>query len=149
MVKENQYKTGNLLEVVLKDGKQFKCIVVEDYGDGFVGKVLSKDLKVGTASWNRYGLKEDGRFQVIENCKEVKVLAESTETKGSGSLSLNESVTKSEMTYYTTPLGEGKCITLCLCEGYGGWSVHDENEDAGNALKESFFSSQISKCTNK
>lgn len=150
MVKESQYKVGDLLEVTRKDGKKFKCIVVEDYGTGFVSKVINKDEKVGTANWNRYGLKEDGRFQIVEDCETIKVLAESTESKASGSLSLNESVTKSEMTYYTTPLGNGKCITLCLCEGHGGWSVHNEDdENIGEALKESYLNSQLSKYENK
>lgn len=139
-----KFKTGDLLEVTRKDNSKFKCIVIENYDGGFVSKVLEKDEKVGTATWNRYGLKEDGRFQVVEDCADIKILAESKKSSAEGTLTLSESVSHNQMTYYTTPLSESKSITLCLCENYGGWSIH-ENKDNQNALKESFFNSQVSK----
>lgn len=139
-----KFKTGDLLEVTRKDNSKFKCIVIENYDGGFVSKVLEKDEKVGTATWNRYGLKEDGRFQVVEDCADIKILAESKKFSAEGTLTLSESVSHNQMTYYTTPLSESKSITLCLCENYGGWSIH-ENKDNQNALKESFFNSQVSK----
>lgn len=141
---ETKFKTGDLLEVTRKDNSKFKCVVIENYEGGFVSKVLEKDEKVGTATWDRYGLKEDGRFQIVEDCADIRVLAESKKSSAEGTLTLSESVSHSQMTYYTTPLSESKSITLCLCENYGGWSIH-ESRDSQDALKESFFNSQVSR----
>ena len=143
--KNIELKTGDLVEVTLKkDHHKFKCIVVESYEGAFVGKVLYKEEGVGTATWDRYGLEKDGRFQVFEDCESVKVLAKPQKFKGTGTLTLNESVAKSNMVYYKTPLEEGKFAIFCLCEDYGGWSFKDETEES-IALKESFFNSQLSK----
>lgn len=152
MVKENittqttaEFDTGDLVEVVLKDGQKFKGLVVENYVGGFTCKVLNKESSLGTAIWERYGSERDHRFQVLEDCSQVKVLSKSRVSKASGTFSLNESVSKNEMTYYETDLGDGKYATLCLCEGYGGWSFYDSEEDHADSLKESYFNSQISK----
>lgn len=141
---DTNFKIGDLLEVTKNDNSKYKCVVIENYEGGFVGKVLEKDENVGTATWDRYGLKEDGRFQVVEDCSNIKVLARAKVSKAESSLSLNESVSHSEMTYYTTPINDHQSITLCMCENYGGWSVHNTGCDS-EALKESFFNSQISK----
>lgn len=144
-VNDTELRTGDLIEVVTNDGRKFKSIVVTNLGEGFVNKVLSKDKTIGTASWRRYGLiKGDGRFQSMSECKSIKVLERATESSATSTLTLNESVSRNQMKYYETSLGDGKYATFCVCEGFGGWSFHNE-KSRGNALQESFLNSQISR----
>lgn len=151
MEKERQkLETGDLLEVTLKDNQhKFKCIVVEDYDSAFVAKVLHKEEGVGTATWDRYGLEKDGRFQLKSECENINILAKPQKFTGTGTLTLNESIIKNKMVYYKTPLEEdNKFAIFCLCEDYGGWSFKNETEES-IALKESFFNSQLSKLSSE
>lgn len=142
-INEN-FKIGDLLEVTKTDNLSFKCIVVEDHRPGgFVCKVLEKDAGVGTGTWNRYGLKEDFRLQLLSECKEIKVLSEATKSIASSTLRLNEAVTKQDLTFYETDLLNGKKSVFCVCEGYGGWAIL--NKDNKEFLKESYFEAQLSK----
>ena len=144
-IEKAKLSTGDLIEVTLKkNDRKFRCIVVENYDGAFVGKVLRKEEGIGTASWERYGLDKDGRFQLYSECESVKILAKPQKFNSTGTLTLNESVIKNKMVYYKIPLEEGKVAIFCLCEDYGGWSFHDETEES-IALKESFFNSQIAK----
>lgn len=150
IIKETKtsFTIGDLIEVTRNDGKKFKGIVVENYSGGFVCKVLHKDKDVGTASWSRYGLVSDSRFQSITECQNIEVLAKATKSSASSTFTLNESVTKSNLTYYETPIDENLSSTLCICDGFGGWSFSNKLKSGklrSDALKESFFNSQISK----
>lgn len=141
------YCTGDLLEVTCKDGLKFKCIVIENYEGGFVSRVLSKDEGIKTASWSRYGLNKSGRFQVFDDCSKIERLAYADKKQGTATLSLNESLIKSNITYYTTPVNNTESITFCVYENYGGWSTIHKGNDP-DSLKESFFNSQLSKLNN-
>lgn len=141
---KEKFKVGDLIEVTRYDGKKYRGIVAEDYECAFITNIVAKEKEIGTTLWERFG-NEPLRFQPLGNCKDIKVLSESTCSKASSSLKLNESLTKDEITYYTTPLGDGTVSVLCMCEGYGGWSTYEEGTDPSTALKESYFDSKMSK----
>lgn len=149
MNKEVKFKTGDLIEVKRSDGNSFKGIVIENYGSGFVTKVLSSEGKIGTSIWERYGLEKDIHFQSTNECVDIQVISESVMSKGSSTFTLNESVTKNDVICYETKLEDGSNMILCMCEGYGGWSLYRDGEEItkATAIKESFFNSQLSKLT--
>lgn len=146
IIKENSnnFDIGDLVEVTRNDDKKFECLVVEKYNGGFVSKVLNKDKGVGTANWKRYGLFRDSRFQMMSECKEIKVLSKAAKTTASSTFTLNESVTRNDLTYYETRIDNSNYAILCMCEGFGGWSFCNR-ESRPEGLKESFFNSQIAK----
>ena len=140
----DKFNKGDLLEVKLKNGA-FKCIVVETLNGGFIGKVLSKDQGIGTASWLRYGMNKDFRIQAMNECLAIKRLAEATKSSAKSTLELNESIQKSDLTYYETKVNKKTYVTFCeSADGYGGWSIHDY-QSSKTALKESYLNMQLSK----
>ena len=140
-----KYKTGDLLEVTRKDNRHFKCIVVESIdNEGLVCKILQKDPGVGSASWTRYGLHNNSRFQILSDCKRISKLAEAKSYTAKSALTLNESTQYDDLNYYETPdQEEGRTIVFCESHGYGGWATC--TKDKGTALKEAYFNAQLSK----
>lgn len=146
-VKQQQIQVGDIVRVTRKDGKAYECMVIKsllNHG-GFYGKVTENKDKVSTSSWKRYGLKNDGIFQVFNECLYIKVLSK-TESFSTNIKSLAESINSNlkeqTATYYRTRLpNNNSYLTFCLCENYGGWSI---SEDKNKSLYESFILSQNS-----
>lgn len=113
---------GDIVEVTRNDGRKFESFVVQTYPkrNMFYGRVLesSRD-KVSTASWDRYGLKDNGVCQVLEDCKSVKTISKGVRTVLED---MNDTVV-----YRNTIPGTCTNLTFCLSEGYGGWSESEED----------------------
>lgn len=122
--------TGDIVRVTRTDGRTYDCFVVEDYKSRgmFYGKVLksSKD-KVACSSWSRYGTKEDGILQIIDECKSVTLMRPGRKT-------VLEDMDNTCI-YQNKDPKSNETITFCLSEGFGGWSNED---DEGSSILESF-----------
>lgn len=142
------YQPGTLVEVTTAEGKKYQSVIVEDLGEdaGFIGRVLEKNEGIGVATWTRYGMNDDGRFQPYSQCKEIKVLQESTcSTKNVTISGLTENCHTEEIDYYETPLSDQTSILLCKDRhGYAGWSVGNK-ESLSSLLEESYFESYVSR----
>ena len=142
-----KFKTGDLLEVSLKDGRKYRCIVAERYDPAFICNVISGDIKCLVPS-SVFGMNESCRFQRFDTCKSIKVLSESVETNATSDLRLNEElVNQRKVTFYETDLGNGRTSTVCLCDGYYGWSFNEKGQRM-QGLSESFLKAQSSKSQN-
>lgn len=139
-----KFKTGDLLEVALKDGRTFKCIVTERYDPAFICNVISGNLKFLVPS-QVFGITESFRFQRFDMCKSIKVLSESVKSTAVESLRINESIiNQKDVDYYETDLGDGRVSTICICDGFYGWSFKDKDHRM-EGLSESYLKSQTSK----
>lgn len=128
--------TGDLVEVILKDGRQYKGIIVENYPSkrGFYARVLeSSGRKLPKSSWSRYGI-DRGIYQELTYCRTVSVISHPQRIK-------LEEVTDT-VVYQTTDPDTKKMYTFSVSEGYGGWSDSD-NSDL--ALVESCYNAAESK----
>lgn len=122
--------TGDVVRVVRNDNKVYDCFVVESvkHDNLFYGRVLesSKD-KVATTDWDRYGLKGNCICQVRDETKSVELL-----TKSDDAVMEDMSHT---VIYRNRIPGTNRKLTLCLSEGFGGWS---DEEDEDPAILESY-----------
>lgn len=127
-------KTGDIVRVERLDGKSYDCFVIEDYSsrDLFYGRVLSSSKdKVATASWERFGLNQNGVCQMKTECESIKVLSP-------GEVITLEDLNSTKIFRNTNP-DTGESLTFCISEGAGGWSTC---KDESIALYESYVSSR-------
>lgn len=142
-------KVGDYIKVDLDNNQQFEGIVIVPYEGGFACKVLERTKQIGAASWNRYSLKEDARFQVYDECQNITVISEAEKFDAECSTGLTESAKYGDpivesVTFYVTPLTNDKYFTFCESNGFGGWTIHSPRK-SNEALRESYFNSQVSK----
>ena len=147
-VADLKFKTGDLLEVSLKDGRKYKCIVAERYSPAFICNVISGDNLDFLIPSSVFGITESCRFQRFDTCKSIKVLSESVRSDTTNDLRLNEElINQRNVTFYETDLGNGETSTICLCDGYYGWSFNGRGQRM-QGLSESYLKAQSSKSEN-
>lgn len=112
---------GDIVKITRNDGKEYNCFVIESIGEqqAIYGRLLesSKD-KVAAATWDRYGLVEEGVCTYLEDCESLEIISKGTNI-------IVEDANDSTI-YKNTD--NKQSIIFCLAEGYGGWSITSEEE---------------------
>lgn len=111
------YHTGDVVRVTRNDGKVYDCFVIEDDDNRgiLIGRVLeSSQDKVGTSSWQRYGLENNSICQLKEECKRISLVRKGT----SSLLEAKDGV----RIYQNIVPGSHQPLTFCMTEDCGGWS---------------------------
>lgn len=112
---------GDIVRITRNDDKVYNCFVVESIGEqqAIYGRLLeSSQDKVSAATWDRYGLVNEGVCTYLEDCKFIEIISK-------GKTSLVEDA--NDIKLYENLDGKKKII-FCLSEGYGGWSEQTDEE---------------------